>query len=189
MNKEIDVSKLILRTERLVLRPFKFSDLNDLYEYAKVPGVGEAAGWSHHKDISESKSILSNFINGNHTLAITYNDKVIGSIGIDRYNESYLKEFDDFSGRELGFVLSKDYWGMGIMPEALRCVINYLFKVEHLDFLVCSHFDNNLRSKRVQEKVGFKPYKRTQFNNIGENGQRITGVINILVNSEEVALI
>lgn len=189
MNKEIDVSKIILKTERLVLRPFKFSDLDDLYEYARVPGVGEAAGWSHHKDISESKSILSDFINGNKTLAITLNNKVIGSIGIERYNSDYLTEFDEFLGRELGFVLSKDYWGMGIMSEALKCVINYLFHEEKLDFLICGHFDENYRSKRVQEKLGFKPYKKVLYNNLNENGTKKSGVINILINNEQVSFI
>ena len=51
-----------LETERLILRNFKESDLDDLYEYAKVPGVGENAGWPHHEDIESTKKILNDFI-------------------------------------------------------------------------------------------------------------------------------
>ena len=47
-----------LDTARATLRPFKESDLADFYEYAKVECVGEAAGWSHHKNIEESKKIM-----------------------------------------------------------------------------------------------------------------------------------
>ena len=46
MNKSIDISNVILHTERLVLRPWKENDLNDFYEYACVDGVGQMAGWT-----------------------------------------------------------------------------------------------------------------------------------------------
>ena len=47
-----------LQTARLIIRPFRMEDLNDLYEYAKVEGVGEKAGWKHHTSITESNIIL-----------------------------------------------------------------------------------------------------------------------------------
>ena len=45
MNKPIDISGIILNTEHLVLRPWKEFDLEDLFEYASVDGVGQMAGW------------------------------------------------------------------------------------------------------------------------------------------------
>lgn len=45
MNKPIDITGLSLRTDRLTLRPFQECDLQDLFAYARVDGVGEAAGW------------------------------------------------------------------------------------------------------------------------------------------------
>ena len=159
MNVRIDISNVILKTDRLILRPWTIEDLDDFYEYAKVDGVGQMAGWYPHKNKEETLMILNMFIDEKKTFAIEYNGKVIGSIGIEEYNEELLPEFADKAGRELGFVLSKDYWGRGFMPEAVKGVINYLFDELKLDVIVCGHFNKNIQSKRVQEKCGFKPYK------------------------------
>ena len=48
MNAKIDISNVILKTNRLILRPWRLEDLDDFYEYASVEGVGEMAGWKHH---------------------------------------------------------------------------------------------------------------------------------------------
>ena len=58
MNSPIDISNVVLKTERLVLRPWRLSDLDDFYEYASVDGVGEMAGWPHHKSKDDSLVIL-----------------------------------------------------------------------------------------------------------------------------------
>ncbi len=163
MNAEIDISNVVLRTERLILRPWRESDLDDFFGYASVDGVGEMAGWSHHKTIEETQAVLTAFISGKKTFAIERGGKVIGSLGIEKYDEEKLPEFSDKSGRELGFVLSKDYWGNGYMAEAVRAVIDYLFKQVGLDFIACRYFTDNPQSKRVQEKCGFKFYKYSKY--------------------------
>ena len=58
----VDVSNVCLETERLILRPWRESDLQDFYEYASVDGVGQMAGWAPHKSIEESAAILKLFI-------------------------------------------------------------------------------------------------------------------------------
>ena len=163
MNAKIDLSNVILHTERLTLRPWKLDDLEDLYEYASVDGVGQMAGWLPHKSIEESQQILQMFIDGNIEFALELDGKVIGSLGIAPYKEKELPEFEDKLGRELGFVLSKDYWGRGLMPEAVKAVIKYLFETVKLDFIVCGHFVENYQSQRAQEKCGFKHYKRVEY--------------------------
>lgn len=183
MNADFAINGKIIETKRLVIRPFFLSDLNDLYEYASVPGVGEMAGWSHHKNKDETKKILDMFINEDKTFAIVnkLNNKVIGSIGIEKYGlEDKLTEFNDYIGREIGFVLSKDYWGQGYMPEAVQAVIKYLFDDLHYDFLLCIHFDNNNQSKRVQEKLGFKPYRH--IINETRMGTKEPTTLNLLLN-------
>lgn len=162
MNADINIKNIILETNRLLLRPFKMSDLNDFYEYAKVWGVGQMAGWLPHQSIAQSQKILEKFIEGNKTFAIVYknNNKVIGSIGIEELRNINEEQFKKIKGRELGFVLSKEYWGLGIMPEAVKKVIGYLFNDCNLDFITCSHFIDNNQSKRVQEKCGFKFFKK-----------------------------
>ena len=163
MNVEIDVSHVTLYTQRLTLRPWTMDDLADLYEYASVDGVGQMAGWTPHKSIEESREILQMFVNGKIEFALEFNGKVIGSLGIAPYKEKELPEFEKLRGRELGFVLSKDYWGRGLMPEAVQAVIKYLFEIVALDFIVCGHFVENYQSQRAQEKCGFKHYKLVEY--------------------------
>ena len=81
------------------------SDLDDFYEYAKVDGVGQMARWLPHKNKEESKQVLTKFIENKRTFVIVYDNKVIGSIVIKKYNENNLKEFSNLKGRELGYVL------------------------------------------------------------------------------------
>lgn len=133
MNANIDLSNVILKTKRLILRPFTFDDLDDFYEYAKVPGIGKLPVGIIIK------------ITGNHflflicllmrkTFAIEYEGKVIGSLGIEEYDEKLFPDLENKLGRSLGFVLSKDYWGLGLMPEAVKEVIRYCFDDLKLDF-------------------------------------------------------
>ncbi len=167
MNAKIDVTNVSLESERLILRPFNMNDLDDLFEYASVPGVGEMAGWPHHEDKKTSLNILKMFIEEKKTFAIVYkeNNKVIGSLGIEEYKlVDKLSEFFDYQGREIGYVLSKNYWGKGLMPEAVKLVIDYLFNDLNFDFLLCGYYNFNNQSKRVQEKCGFTPYRKLVFN-------------------------
>ena len=62
MNAHIDVTDVILETERLILRPWTMNDLDDFYEYASQSGVGEMAGWKAHESIDESRKILTMFM-------------------------------------------------------------------------------------------------------------------------------
>lgn len=158
MNTEIDISNTVLRTERLLLRPWRQSDLEDFYAYASVDGVGQMAGWKPHESREESQDILNRFIEHKRTFALEYQGKAIGSLGIERYDEEKFPEFADEQCRMLGFVLSKDYWGRGLMPEAVWEVVRYLFETVGLDLILCAHFLSNHRSQRVQEKCGFRPY-------------------------------
>ncbi len=156
MDAYIDISAVRLETERLLLRPWQETDVDDLYEYASVPGVGEMAGWVHHGSREESACILSLFIQQKKTFALALKDtgKVIGSLGIEKTG-NLDDSFDVLRGRELGYVLSRDYWGKGLMAEAVGAVIRYCFDQLHLDFLTCAHFVRNNQSRRVIEKCGF----------------------------------
>lgn len=162
MNAKVDLTNVVIETERLVLRAWKETDLEDLYEYAKTDGVGQMAGWLPHKSIQESKTILDMFIKDKNEFALELkeNHKVIGSLGLEELSLSLSKEYDNLTGREIGYVLSKDFWGKGLMPEAVNAVVEFCFKQEKYDYLMCSHFIENNQSKRVIEKSGFKFVKK-----------------------------
>lgn len=156
MNTPIDMSAVILKTQRLILRPWQQSDLKDLYEYARVDGVGQMAGWLPHASKENTQMVLNSFIEHKKTFAIELDGKVIGSLGIECYKEATHPELDSLQGREIGYVLSKNYWGRGLMPEAVQAVLRYLFEEVKLDFVMCAHFERNQQSKRVIEKCGFQ---------------------------------
>ena len=163
MNKPIDITGVILKTDRLILRPWKESDLDDFYAYASVDGVGQMAGWLPHKDIEETHAILTRFIEGKKTFALEHQGKVIGSLGIELYREELYPELVPLQGRAIGYILSKEYWGQGLMPEAVNAVICWLFGKVQLDFIFVGHFDWNRQSKRVIEKCGFHYLASTKY--------------------------
>ncbi len=158
MNIEIDLTNTIIETNRLILRPWRESDLNDMYEYDSVEGVGEMAGWKHHESIEESKKIIDSFINKKNVFAIVLkaNNKVIGSLGLHQSWANDDPLYKDLKQIEIGYVLSKAYWGKGLTPEAVKAVIDYCFGTLELDALTVKHFQTNNQSRRVIEKCGFK---------------------------------
>ena len=174
MNAEINISNVILETDRLILRIWELKDLDDFFEYASVEGVGEKAGWEYHKSKDKSLEILKMFIEEKKVFAIVLkeNQKVIGSIGIEELSEELDKDLDNLLGRELGYVLNKDYWNKGIMKEAVSKVVDYCFNTLKLNFLMASYFNHNIASKKVLENLNFKFYKNiiieTRYNNIKE---------------------
>ena len=182
MNPEIDISNVVLHTERLTLRPWTEEDLDDLFEYASVPGVGEMAGWQHHSDRWVSQTILKHFIEGKKTFALDYHGKAIGSLGIEKYDEKRFPEFAEKRCREIGFVLSQTFWGQGLMPEAVREVLRYLFEDLALDVVFCGHFLRNERSERAQEKCGFHHYAFGQYET--KMGIKEDDEVNILTRDE-----
>lgn len=163
MNAEIDISSITLKTERLILRPWQQEDLDDFYEYARVDGVGQMAGWLPHENKETTQMILDSFITHKKTFALELDGKVIGSLGIELYKEEEFPELDTLRGRSIGYVLSKAYWGQGLMPEAVKAVQKYLFEDAGFDFLVVSHYVWNGQSRRVIQKSGFKYLKTIQL--------------------------
>jgi ribosomal-protein-alanine N-acetyltransferase len=146
----------VMETTRLIIRLWTRNDLHDFYNYAKVPGVGEAAGWPHHTSMDESKQILEKFIEieGNYAIELKSNHKVIGSIGL-HIRDELLDGYAHLKQREIGYVLSKAYWGQGLMSEAVKAMIIYAFETMKLELLTVGHFVGNTKSKRVIEKTHF----------------------------------
>lgn len=157
MDINIDISNTILTTDRLILRAWQESDVNDFYEYASVEGVGEMAGWKHHGSIEESREILKSFIAEKNVFAIAdrESNKVIGSLGLHKSWANDDEKYKHLKAKEIGYVLSKAYWGKGLMPEAVKAVIEYGRKEWGIEAFTCGHFSKNQQSKRVIEKCGF----------------------------------
>ena len=69
------------------------------------------------------------------------------------------------------------------MAEALKAVIDWLFTDYDLDFLICGHFDFNRQSAMVQEKCGFRPYRKLVMDT--KMGTQEPGVLTLLLNPQK----
>ena len=143
-----------LETKRLILRRFAGADAADLYEYASDPRVGPAAGWPPHKSLEESLEIIRTVFQAPRTYALVdkASGKVIGSAGFVDRHKTLLPGPDD----EIGYALSPDYWGRGLMPEAVEELLRCGFEELGLQTQWCGHYDFNGKSRRVVEKCGFR---------------------------------
>lgn len=142
-----------LETDRLLLRSFTYTDLEDFYEYASNPNIGPHAGWKTHESIYETKAILKSFIDADDVWAIVWkvNNKVIGSLGL---HNDQLRSADNV--KMLGYVLSEDYWGKGIITEASKAALNHAFIDMKLTMVTVHHYSYNQKSRRVIDKCGFQ---------------------------------
>lgn len=145
---------MIINTSRLILQPFTKSDLNNLHHIMSNNKIASLAGFSPKVTLQDTLSTLNIFLNepDNTIWAIYYKaeNKVIGWIEL-HHSSIPLKD-----SKEIGFVLSEDYWGLGLMPEAILGLISYAFNHLNIKNLICSHFENNIQSQKAIKKCGFK---------------------------------
>lgn len=104
--------------------------------------------------------------NETFAFAITVDDKVVGSIGVFRQGNIHRLT------AELGYYIAEEYWGRGIMTEAVRQICEYVFDKSDIIRIYAEPFEYNIASCRVLEKVGFQ-YEGTLRNNAVKNGKII----------------
>jgi len=148
-------------TERIKLVKPDLKYLEDFYNYASKPNIGPMAGWMPHKNIMESKFILEEMINEGKTWVIVWKEtnKLIGTIDLRPTEWFYLFKPQAY---ELGYSLDDLYWGKGIAVEASNLLIDYAFLERGIKELEVRHAEENYRSKRVIEKLGFK-FQKAEF--------------------------
>ena len=145
---------MVLETERLILRPFEETDAADLYAYACDPRVGPDAGWQPHRSVEESRQIIGTVFSAPNVFAVVNkaSGRVIGSAGFVGRHQTMLPGPDE----EIGYALSPEFWGRGLIPEAVRELLRYGFEDLGLAAIWCGHYDFNDKSRRVVEKCGFR---------------------------------
>ena len=116
---------MLLKTDRLTIRNFKISDADDyLLNIGSNKLVAQYMLYPLITTIEEARDMINYFIEQDsfknyHKYAIEYDNRVIGTIGI---NVNKKHKFV-----ELSYNLCDLYWGLGFMSEALRSFINYIF--------------------------------------------------------------
>ena len=168
-------------TERLILRPWYETDAEDLYEYGKDDRVGPPAGWPSHTSVENSREIIRNVLSDEETYAMVLKEtgKPIGSVGLHRND---LASKDD--ELELGYWVGVPFWGQGLVPEASEEMLRHAFEDLGLARVWCGHYLGNEKSKRVQEKLGFK-YQWTNENvPVPQMGKTRTGIVNMMTRED-----
>ena len=98
--------------------------------------------------------------------AITVDEKVVGSIGVFRQGNIHRQT------AELGYYVAEEYWGKGIMTEAVKQICEYVFDKSDIVRIYAEPFAYNVASCRVLEKAGFQ-YEGTLRSNAVKNGKVI----------------
>ncbi len=157
--------RMTLETKRLLLRPWEAGDAESLFEYAKSPDVGPIAGWPPHRSVEESRDVIRNVFSGREAYAICLktDGKAIGAIELKLNGHTDMTARDDEC--ELGYWLGKPFWGRGIVPEAARELLRRAFEDLGMARVWVGYYEGNDKSKRVQEKCGFRYQWRSE--NIG----------------------
>lgn len=152
---------MVIETERLLLRPWREEDAEDLYTYASDPTVGPPAGWPPHTSVENSREIIKTVLSVPETYAVCLKDgKPIGSVGLKLRGSTDMTDRDDAC--ELGYWIGKPYWGQGLIPEASRELLRYAFETLGMRAVWCGYYDGNEKSRKVQEKLGFVYQHKTE---------------------------
>ena len=146
-----------IETRRLILRQFRMEDAEDMFtNWASDPEVTRFLTWPAHASVDVTRAVLSDWIpryadGGFFNWAVEWKEtgRVIGNISVVRLDEN-------ISAAEIGYCMSRSFWGRGIMPEALRAVIDYLFDSVGVNRIAACHDVNNPKSGRVMDKAGMK---------------------------------
>ncbi len=146
-----------IETQRLILRRFTIHDTIDMYyKWASDPEVTKYLTWPAHSSIKVTRSVLAEWVDnyadgGFFNWAIEYKEtgKAIGNISVVKLNE-------ETEAADIGYCMSRAYWGKGFMAEALKAVVDYLFDVVGLNRIAACHDVNNPNSGRVMDKAGMQ---------------------------------
>ena len=126
--------------------------------------------------------IISSMLSANEdetfAFAITLDDKVIGSIGVFRQQNIHRQT------AEMGYYIAEEYWGKGIMTDAVKQICEYVFENSDILRIYAEPFAYNTGSCRVLEKAGFQ-YEGTLRNNAVKNGKVIDMKMYSLLREEQ----
>lgn len=144
-----------LFTERLRLRTPSFLDVNDVFDFCSDPASCKYADWYPHKNKSETREYIAwlkrKAGDKSYTWVIEHreDERVIGTISIVD---------TDYSGKifTVGYTLSRFYQHKGYATEALKALIDYLFKELFAERIQAKVIPENEPSCKLLERVGFK---------------------------------
>ncbi|WP_261134385.1 GNAT family N-acetyltransferase [Bacillus sp. Marseille-Q3570] len=163
IEKFADVPKI--ETERLILRKITLDDAEDMYSYASDEEVTRFVTWNTHSSSSDTIEFINSFLpqyDAPWGIELKENGKCIGTVHFVWWQPEH-------KAAEIGYVLSKEYWGRGLITEAARAVITFGFESMDLVRIQARCFLENKGSERVMEKLGMS------FEGISRKGMYVKG--------------
>lgn len=155
----------ILSTKRLLIRELSEQDLNDLMKiYAQqevkkyLDDIDDDLSVEIEKENAYIKKIYPFYGYGLWGIFLKDSGKLIGKCGIQNKSMQGKEEI------ELGYLLSKDYWGYGYASESAKAVIDYAFYVLQINRVVAVIAPDNHNSIKVAEKIGMTEEKTVNVN-------------------------
>jgi ribosomal-protein-alanine N-acetyltransferase len=162
----------VIETERLVLRGYEPTDAPGILRYASDPEVTPFMAWDPCRNLDD----VNGFLNGavaphyeacelDYALALrTAPDAIIGGLGAC---------WDSRAQRviHLGYILAKEHWGKGYMPEAVRALVRHAFETTDVQRIFAPIFAENVKSRRAAEKAGLS-FEGVLRSNVEHQGRR-----------------
>ena len=154
------------------IRKWELSDAKDLAAALSNKKVQDNLrdGLPYPYTEQDGKEFISAMLSADESetfaFAITVDNMVIGSISIFRQGNIHRQT------AELGYYIAEEYWGKGIMTEAVKQICEYVFAKSDIIRIYAEPFAYNIASCRVLEKVGFQ-YEGTLRSNAVKNGKVI----------------
>ncbi len=140
-----------LRTGRLLLRPFRMDDVDDVFAYASDAEWNRYLGLPEPYTRRSAEEFVSNMVladwETNPMWAIVHEGRVSGGINLTTRGRDQT---------ELGYSIARPLWGRGLTTEAARAVIDYGFRSMELARIYSFANIENEGSWRVMEKLGMQ---------------------------------
>ena len=164
-----------LETERLVLRRYVAEDALAMFRnWASDPEVTRFLTWPPQASVDVTRQLLQDWEARyaqpdiyHWGLELRQTGELIGDISVVHINET-------IDEAELGWCMGRAWWGQGLMPEAGRAVLRWLFDGAGFNRVCARHDVENPKSGRVMQKIGM------QFEGIQRQaGRNNRGIVDI----------
>ena len=163
-----------MKQQQIKLRPWKKSDVPFFIKHATNSKISKFMTDRFPQPYTEKDAKMfiksANLIQPTTRFAILYNEQVVGSIGI------YPQEDINRLNAELGYWLAEEYWGKGIMSEAINYLLKYVFEILPIDRIFARPFPTNLASISILKKNNFV-LEATIKNGLIKNGNKMDELI------------
>jgi ribosomal-protein-alanine N-acetyltransferase len=138
----------------LILRPWTMDDLENMVKFANNKKIANnlTDAFPHPYTRDDGIAYITRFREENpvKVFAIEVNGIACGSIGIFPQTDVHRKN------AEMGYWLAEDYWGMGIITEAIKQTIEYGFRTFDINRIFARPYSTNMASQRALEKAGMR---------------------------------